>query len=88
MTPQEQANDIASKYTAHVAGCTGGQNYINAVNCAIIDVEGKISLLESLFYKGLDNIHITIESPVRAYRDIINPEIKYWQEVKNHLNQM
>jgi hypothetical protein len=44
MTPQEQTNEIASKYTAHVAGCTGEQNYINAVNCAIIDVEGKISL--------------------------------------------
>lgn len=91
MIPKEKAEDLYVKFLElipdHIIEETKEACDV-AKRMAIIDVEGKISLLESLFDKGLENIHITLESPVRAYRDIINPEIKYWQEVKNHLIKM
>lgn len=49
------------------------------------EILAQLDILNSLFERGLKDVHVTIKSPNYIYRDVINPLIK---ELENKLKQL
>lgn len=84
MTPKEKAEDLISKFR----GFEMTNENIATKQTALIAVEEIIKYHESLFEKGFKDVHIAISSPIKTYNDILNPLLKYWNEVKKELNKL
>lgn len=59
-----------------------------AKQCALISVDEIISYHNSLFDSGLKDVHIALSSPIKPYVDVLNPKLKFWQEVKNQIKSI
>lgn len=81
MTPEERALYIMAKFTHLVDGD-------KIKHCALIMVDGIIQNLNCLFDKGFKDVHMSLQTPKMIYRDIMNPEIKYWQQVKTEIENL
>ncbi len=57
----------------------------HAIKCALIDVQNTIDYHESLFDNGFEDVHIALSSPVKTYIDILNPLLKWLQQVKTEI---
>lgn len=56
--------------------------------CALISVDEILKHHDSLLDLGLKNVHMTLESPVKQYNDVLNPIREYWKNVKKEINKL
>lgn len=60
----------------------------HAKKCALICVNQIIDYHNSLLDSGLKDVHMSLGSPVKQYNDILNPLLKYWNEVKQEIEKI
>ena len=82
MTPKEKAKELVKKYTDMSIFKFASKQ------CALISIDEILEYHESLYNKGLKDVHIAISSPIKTYDDILNPLLKYWQEVKQEIEKL
>jgi hypothetical protein len=82
MTPEEKAKRLVKKYTDMSIF------KFAAKQCALISIDEILEYHESLYNKGLKDVHIAISSPIKTYDDILNPLLKYWQEVRQEIEKL
>lgn len=58
----------------------------NAKRAALIAVSEILEYHDSLLDSGLKNVHMTMESPVKQYNDVLNPLRNYLEEVKTEIH--
>ena len=86
---KEKAKELVSKYVHLAKQSTGANGTIyNSKQCALIAVDEIIEYHNSLFNKGFKDVHIAMSSPIKTYIDILNPQLKYLQEVKQEIEQL
>lgn len=56
-----------------------------AIELALQDVQNTIDYHKSLFDNGFKDVHIALSSPVKTYIDILNPLLKWLQQVKTEI---
>ena len=95
MISQDKAKDLVNTfyYLLPNNGSTEGLNsttrrYAEAKQCALTAVDEILEYHESLYNKGLKDVHIAISSPIKTYDDILNPLLKYLQEVKQEIEKL
>ncbi len=96
MTPaKEKARDLVNSFYCALpnnGGFTGlnstTSRYQEGIRCALIAVDEMIEYHNSLFDKGFKDVHIAISSPIKTYIDILNPLLKYLQEVKQEIQKL
>ena len=85
MKPQEKALELVDRmFEVDVISTYSHQ----AKGCALIAVDEILLYHESLFDKGFKDVHIAPSSPILTYVDIMNPLLKYWQEVKSEIEKI
>jgi hypothetical protein len=87
MTPKEKAGQLFFKYR-NLENKDSFINNYNAKQCALIAVDEVIKYHESLYNKGFKDVHIALSSPIKTYNDILNPLLKYWEEVKQEIEKL
>lgn len=94
MTPKEKAKQLVHKYKPYASSKFIVDNYvnepmqlINAKQCALIAVDEIIKYHKSLYNKGFKDVHISLSSPIKTYNDILNPLLKYLEEVKQEIEK-
>jgi hypothetical protein len=96
MTPKEKAKELVYKYQSLVNtwDCYNDESLEmiyrlpDMKQCALIAVDELIEYHNSLFNKGFKDVHIAISSPIKTYIDILNPQLKYLQEVKQEIEKL
>ena len=92
ITPREEALRIGNAmYNGDVFKKTKLehlQELENAKLRALFIIDEKIQYHESLFDKGFKDVHIALSSPIKTYLDIMNPMLKYLQEVKREIEKL
>lgn len=85
MTTKTKAADLISRFLKSDKMVF---NIEGAKECALIVVDEIIKHHESLYNKGFKDVHIALSSPIKTYNDILNPLLKYWQEVKQEIEKL
>lgn len=98
MTPKEKAKDLVEKIGnvqlyiyLEPSNIEGKIKYFDndlVKECALIAVDEIIEYHESLYNKGLKDVHIALSSPIKPYSDVLNPLLNYWQEVKQEIEKI
>ena len=92
MTPKEKAEELVYKFDDKMFYIRDGYNssevFYAAKHFALISVDEIIKYHESLYNKGFKDVHIALSSPIKTYNDILNPLLKYWQEVKQEIEKL
>ena len=85
--PKEKARDLVKKYSKgkDEHGWFLCEFDSCAKQCALIAVDEMIEYHNSLFDKGFRDVHISLSSPIKTYNDILNPSLKYLQQVKQEI---
>lgn len=82
MTPKEKAEELIDKFKELYDYGSLSKEY------ALIAVDEIIEYHESLYNKGFKDVHIALSSPIKTYNDILNPLLKYLQEVKQEIEKL
>ena len=91
MTPKEKAKELVEKFlfmyrpSMHPPYLKANEA---AKQCALIAVDEIINYHESLYNEGFKDVHIALSSKIKTYNDILNPLLKYWQEVKQEIENL
>ena len=85
LTPKEKAEELLKMHTNYFGLDTDEVNDSKALVSALVTVSEIIKYHKSLFDAGLRNVHMSLESPIKQYSDVLNPLEKYWNEVKEEL---
>lgn len=80
--PREKAKELIRRHYDWV------DSEYEAKQSSLITVDEILAYHTSLFDAGLKNVHMSLESPVKQYSDILNPLRKYWNEVKEEINKL
>ena len=84
MTPKEQAKELVDKFTA----IEDGEMYIGkAKQCASIIVDENVKMLTQILNES-PQVFQSINTPKKLCIDLLNPLLKYWQEVKLELQKI
>ncbi len=84
MKPEEKAKDLFEKFEDEIFMTDD----VSPKTMALICVDEIILNLNSLFDLGLKDCHLVLRTPVRPYIDVINPLLKYWEEVKQEIEKL
>jgi len=91
MTSKEKAQELVDKYHK-CCNCTiaGASSIFKSIakQCALIAVDEILTYHDSLFECGLKNVHQTFETPTEIYNDVMNPQKKYWQQVRKEIKSL
>jgi hypothetical protein len=95
MTPKQKAKNLVNTfyYSLPNNGSQEGINsttrrYSEAKQCALIAIDEIIEYHQSLYNNGFKDVHIALSSPIKTYNDILNPLLKYYQEVKTEIEKL
>lgn len=76
MTAKEKSELLIKKFTAHVHGEDGEQNWINAKLCALIAANEVIQQWEY------------VDTYLADLKGELNPNLKYWYNVKQEIEKL
>ena len=92
MTPKEKAKELIKKHTIFLGDNGALEEYwtdeLDAKRHSIITVNEIINYHESLYNKGLKDVYIELSSKIKIYNDVLNPSLKYLQEVKREIEKL
>lgn len=80
--PHEMAEELCENFSIL------GKEIYSCKKCALITVNEILKQHDSLFDKGLKNVYQTMNTPFEMYNDVMNPQKKYWLEVKNEIEKL
>lgn len=98
-TPKQEALELVSKHFEIIAKAVNYQGLQKegdkkfyaiekiAKDCSLISVDDNLSVLRDIL-KESDNIYQSLKTPKKLCIDILNPKIKFLEEVKQEINKL
>ena len=94
MTPKEKAKELIEKYLSFVdwydlqEDCTNREWAIrNAKKCALICVDENVKMLKIILDQSI-NIYQSLNTPKKLCIDLLNPLLKFWEQVKKEIENL
>lgn len=83
---KDKAEELIEKFYQESPKEYGSSKAIQyGIQCALICVDEILNYHISLHELGLKEVHQSLKTPKKMYKDVLNPQLTFWQQVKQEI---